>query len=121
MTVGASHTVSNQVKFSLQQTPLDSFATVYFSIVYVIHGESTKGFTYTFGQKTSPGMGMGTDDPWDPDPYPSGPGIRTSPTSPKNRFRNPAKKAFVVIQIQPGFFSSFCFLHIAGCFTYFMN
>ena len=115
MTVGASHTVSNQVKFSLQQTPLDSFATVYFSIVYVIHGESTKGFTYTFGQKTSPGMGMGTDDPWDPDPYPSGPGIRTSPERPESRFGNVRKsgrsadKAFVIIQIQACFLLLACF------------
>ena len=58
----------------------------------VIHGESTKGFTYTFGQKTSPGMGMGTDDPWDPDPYPSGPGIRTSPGDLARKARKSIRK-----------------------------
>ena len=36
----------------------------------VIHGESTKGFTYTFGKKTPPGFP--TDGPRVP--HPSGPG-----------------------------------------------
>ena len=36
----------------------------------VIHGESTKGFAYTFGKKTSPGFP--TDGPRVP--HPSGPG-----------------------------------------------
>ena len=92
---------------------------------YVIHGESTKGFTYTFGQKTSPGMGMGTDDPWDPDPYPSGPGIRTSPERPESRFGNVRKsgrsadKAFVIIQIQASFLLLAFFIMLDALLTSF--
>ena len=75
--------------------------TVYILFNRVIHGESTKGFTYTFWTEDIPRDRYR----WSkgPIPYPSGPsgpGIRTSP---KNWFGNPADKVFgvfVIIQIR---------------------
>ena len=72
----------------------------------VIHGGSTKDFT--FGQKTYPGIGI--DDPRDP--Y----GVRGPKSAEKDlaakKSIQKSGKAFVVIQIQASF------LLLASCFAY---